>query len=54
MKYIKIKSLVIAALLMAGCEDNFLDKPPLDLYSDANVWEDPVLIEQYVNEVYAG
>lgn len=54
MKYIKIKSLIVVVLLLTGCEDNFLDKPPLDLYSDGNVWADPVLIEQYVNEIYGG
>lgn len=39
---------------LAGCKEDFLDVKPLDKYSDAAVWEDPVLVQAYVNNIYMG
>ena len=47
-KIIMIFSIVLIA---SSCED-VLDKTPLDRYSDATVWQDPALIEQFVSNTY--
>src|SRR5205085_3905622 len=51
----KILSLIIfaASLLMLGsCKKDFLNKKPLDSYSDADVWSDLNLVEAFVNSRY--
>ncbi|HUN04456.1 MAG TPA: hypothetical protein PLS00_16520 [Niabella sp.] len=35
-----------------GCT-KFLDKKPLDVISDAVVWEDPALVDAYLADLYA-
>lgn len=53
----KIKYSILIVMAMAcftGCNDDFLDVKPLDKYSDAAVWEDPVLVQSYVNNIYMG
>ncbi len=40
-------------LLGYSCSDNILDKEPLDIISDATVWNDAELIDQYLTECYA-
>lgn len=48
----KIKYLLILFLLSSiGCQD-FLDKEPLDIISDAVVWEDEGLINSYLADLY--
>ncbi len=44
--------LLISFLFLSACQD-VLDKEPLDTISDATVWSDPVLIDDYLNECYA-
>jgi starch-binding outer membrane protein, SusD/RagB family len=44
----------IVLLCFPACNDDFLDVKPLDKYSDAAVWEDPVLVQSYVNNIYMG
>jgi starch-binding outer membrane protein, SusD/RagB family len=44
----------IIAVFFPACNDDFLDVKPLDKYSDAAVWEDPVLVQSYVNNIYMG
>ena len=46
--------LAIAIVCFTGCNQDFLDVKPLDKYSDATVWEDPVLVQSYVNNIYLG
>jgi hypothetical protein len=41
----------ISALLFTAC-DEVLDKQPLDIISDAAVWSDPVLANDYLNQCY--
>ena len=48
----KLKCLIfIFPLLFMGCE-SFLDKEPLDIISDALVWEDENLIDSYLADLY--
>jgi hypothetical protein len=44
--------LFISTFLFTACE-KVLDKKPLDIISDAIVWSDPVMIDNYLNECYA-
>ncbi len=47
-----IKYLIITVYLeFSGCED-VLDKQPLDIISDAVVWQDKNLVEAYLNDLY--
>jgi len=44
----------VAVCVLAGsCQKNFLNKQPLDQYSDVNVWVDSALITRYVDDIYA-
>jgi starch-binding outer membrane protein, SusD/RagB family len=53
MKRIFSHILLAAGLLFSvSCEKNFLDKKPLDSYSDADVWQDLNLVEAFVNSRY--
>ena len=52
MKLNKIKYLLIFSFLgFPGCDD-VLDLEPLDIISDAVVWEDPQLIDSYLADLY--
>lgn len=50
----KFKAIVFIALVIISfsCKKDFLETSPLDKFSDANVWSDPVLAELYVNNIY--
>jgi len=49
----KIKSIILFILIgLTGCNEYFLDKEPLDIISDAVVWEDPALIDAYLADLY--
>ena len=52
MKKIIIIPIFLIALLFNSCED-ILDKQPLDIISDATVWSDKVLTDNYLNQCYA-
>ncbi|WP_321375072.1 RagB/SusD family nutrient uptake outer membrane protein [uncultured Draconibacterium sp.] len=39
-------------LVVTSCNQDFLDKKPLDEYSEVDVWSDPALIETFVNNFY--
>jgi hypothetical protein len=38
---------------LISCNDDILDKQPLDIISDAVLWADPVLIDAFLTEQYA-
>ena len=38
----------------ASCDKDFLDKQPLDQFSEEVVWNDPALVETFVNNIYFG
>src|SRR5690606_1422129 len=46
--------LVLLAFLagLGSCDGDFLERIPLDKISEADVWNDPTLIEAYVNTCY--
>ncbi|HOG05921.1 MAG TPA: RagB/SusD family nutrient uptake outer membrane protein [Paludibacter sp.] len=49
----KIKILFLATIfLVTACED-VLNKRPLDMISDATLWSETVLIDDYLNQCYA-
>jgi hypothetical protein len=52
----KFRLYIISAVVLSlayGCADDVLTKYPLDMISDQTVWNDPVLIEQYLTQCYA-
>lgn len=51
MKKIIVVSFIFL-LLFSACED-VLDKEPLGIITDATLWSEPVLIDDYLNECYA-
>lgn len=38
----------------SSCNENFLDGEPLDQFAENAVWNDPNLIETFVNNIYSG
>jgi hypothetical protein len=44
----------LAAALLLSCQDEFLDKKPLNQISEDAVWKDLNLAEAYVNNIYTG
>ncbi len=53
MKKIKyLLGLLILTGLAISCSEDFLDKKPLDQFSEVDVWNDPALIETFVNNYY--
>jgi len=49
---LKIFILILIAGLTNSCQKDFLKLDPLSDYSDAAVWNDPALIETFVNNIY--
>lgn len=49
-----IKRLLPVLLLMGvfACNKDFLEKKPLNAYSDLDVWRDPALVQAFVNDLY--
>lgn len=47
-----IFAVVLTVVLMNSCQKDFLKLEPLSDYSDAVVWNDPALIETFVNNIY--
>lgn len=45
-------ALTISFLALVSCNDMVLDKKPLDIISDADVWNDKALIDAYLTRVY--
>ena len=53
-KIYKILILFLVVGLTNSCQKDFLQLDPLSDYSDAAVWNDPALIETFVNNIYRG
>lgn len=51
-KFIYLISLIGTFIILSGCDDEFLDKKPLDQFSDADFWKDPNLAVSAVNSLY--
>lgn len=56
MKTIYGKTISIFLIIVFGtavsCNEDFLERKPLDAISDADVWSDPSLVEAFVNDLY--
>ncbi|MFC5411161.1 RagB/SusD family nutrient uptake outer membrane protein [Larkinella bovis] len=55
-KITRILSASFLILILSGtmsCQEDFLERKPLDAISDADVWNDPALVEALVNDFYA-
>ena len=46
------KVLVILFITLISCSEEILNKQPLDIISDAQVWKDPKLIDDYFTSTY--
>jgi hypothetical protein len=44
--------LLFLIAFISSCSKDFLDKPPLDAFSDDAVWQDQALIQAYINNTY--
>jgi len=42
----------ILIMIMVSCTEDFLERKPLDEFSELDVFQDPILIEAYVNGIY--
>ena len=49
---LKIFIIFLIVGLTSSCQEDFLQLDPLSDYSDAAVWNDPALIETFVNNIY--
>ncbi len=49
----RIAILIYVSLIVFTSCDDVLDKQPLDLITDATLWSDQVLIDDYLNQCYA-
>ncbi|MDR2774722.1 MAG: RagB/SusD family nutrient uptake outer membrane protein, partial [Tannerella sp.] len=47
----KIVAVLVSSLMFSSCFD-YLDKKPLDLISDNDVWNDEALVESYLSNLY--
>ena len=47
------KIFLCSILIMVSCSQDFLEKKPSNEFSELDVFQDPVLIELYVNGIYA-
>ncbi len=45
-------TLAAGVLLLGGCQDELLEKQPVDKFSEEMVWTDPNLVEAFVNSKY--
>lgn len=45
---------MIFTLVVGSCNTDFLDVTPKESISEVAVWNDPVLVEAFVNEIYRG
>jgi hypothetical protein len=52
MKKYKLIYLLFCILMLISCNKEALDKKPLDIITDADLWNDPTLINAYLTEVY--
>ena len=45
-------ALLLLAIQISSCKKNILETKPLDKFSDKTVWQDPSLMEAYINSTY--
>src|SRR5690606_39593002 len=44
--------IVIVLFSMTACSTDFLNVTPRDRFSDEKVWQDPILAEKFVSDIY--
>ena len=54
MKKILVFSLMVMGFGILSCNKNYLNRKPLNSFSDADVWSDINLVQAYVNSKYEG
>ena len=52
-KYIYIYIVLVGLFTFTACQDDVLDKQPLDMVSDKTLWTDPALIDAFLAQLYA-
>lgn len=52
MKKYKLLFLIFGISVLPACNEEILDKQPLDIISDANVWGDKALVNAYLTQMY--
>ena len=52
MKRYKLIFLIFSISMLLACNEEVLDKQPLDIMSDTNVWNDKTLIDAYLTQMY--
>lgn len=52
MRRIYIIALALLGLMISGCENDILDKKPLDKFSELDVWTDAALAEGFIMDIY--
>tara|TARA_R110002050_G_scaffold70899_4_gene152686 strand:+ start:8840 stop:10639 length:1800 start_codon:yes stop_codon:yes gene_type:complete len=48
----RIFYIMVVVTLLVSCSEDILDKKPLDLITDADVWQDEVLMDAYLTNAY--
>lgn len=51
-KQITIIIIIIIVKLLFSCQQGLLDREPLDIISDGVVWDDPILVEAFIADIY--
>lgn len=51
-KFFLMVGLGLSLNIMTSCDRNFLETKPMDRFSEEAVWEDPALINTFINQVY--
>ncbi|WP_396184850.1 RagB/SusD family nutrient uptake outer membrane protein [Flavobacterium sp.] len=49
----KLKYIILICIAFTACQDDLLDKEPLNLITDATVWQDPILIDAFLTNQYS-
>ncbi len=49
---INILIFLFVAAFMASCSQDFLETKPLTEFSEVDVWNDPALVETFINQIY--
>lgn len=52
-KFKYLYSIIILFAVLTACTGDILDKKPLDIISDEDVWKSPELVKTYINAVYS-
>ncbi len=53
-KVVYIITILFVLSNVISCQKDFLEKEPLDQFAEESVWNDPALVETFVNNIYFG